>query len=64
MPSCFISGAADWGVYQVPGALEAMQKLVCRDFRGFHIVPGAGHWVQQEQPSEVNRHLLNFLSLL
>ena len=64
VPSCFISGAADWGVYQVPGALEAMQKFVCRDFRGFHIVPGAGHWVQQEQASEVNRHLLNFLSLL
>jgi pimeloyl-ACP methyl ester carboxylesterase len=28
---------------------------------GCHLVDGAGHWVQQEQPSEVSRLLLGFL---
>jgi pimeloyl-ACP methyl ester carboxylesterase len=28
---------------------------------GCHLVDGAGHWVQQEQPAEVSRLLLNFL---
>ncbi len=49
-PSLFISGASDWGSYQSPGALEKMQEQACTDFRGVHLVPGAGHWVQQEQP--------------
>jgi pimeloyl-ACP methyl ester carboxylesterase len=29
--------------------------------RGCHLVDGAGHWVQQEQPEAVSRLLLNFL---
>jgi pimeloyl-ACP methyl ester carboxylesterase len=28
---------------------------------GCHLVDGAGHWVQQEQPEEVSRLLLQFL---
>jgi pimeloyl-ACP methyl ester carboxylesterase len=28
---------------------------------GIHLVEGAGHWVQQEQPDEVSRLLLAFL---
>ncbi len=35
---------------QKPGEFERMQREVCTDFRGAHLVPGAGHWVQQEQP--------------
>ncbi len=61
-PTCFIAGAADWGVYQVPGALQRMQESACTRFRGLHRVPGAGHWVQQEQPGETNRLLLDFLA--
>ena len=26
VPACFISGSADWGIYQAPGALEAMEE--------------------------------------
>jgi serine/threonine protein kinase len=28
---------------------------------GFHLVDGAGHWVQQEQPERVSELLLQFL---
>jgi len=38
-----------------------MQKSACTDMRGVHLVEGAGHWVQQEQPVEVSRLLLEFL---
>ena len=61
VPSCFIAGAQDWGVYQRPGSFEAMQGGACAALRGCHLVQGAGHWVQQEQPAEVSRLLLEFL---
>jgi pimeloyl-ACP methyl ester carboxylesterase len=61
VPSCFISGKQDWGTYQRPGVYEAMQTTACTDMIGCHLVDGAGHWVQQEQPAEVSRLLLSFL---
>jgi pimeloyl-ACP methyl ester carboxylesterase len=61
IPSCFISGQQDWGTYQRPGVFEAMQTRVCTNMIGCHLIEGAGHWVQQEQPAEVSRLLLAFL---
>jgi len=61
VPSCFIAGASDWGVYQMPGAFERMQQQACTRMTGCHLVPGAGHWVQQEQPDQVCRLLVDFL---
>jgi pimeloyl-ACP methyl ester carboxylesterase len=62
VPACFIAGKSDWGAYQAPGSLERMQTgAVCTQWRGTHLVEGAGHWVQQEQPEEVSRLLLQFL---
>jgi pimeloyl-ACP methyl ester carboxylesterase len=61
IPSLFISGKKDWGVYQAPGAFEAMQKTACTHMHGAHLIEGAGHWVQQEQPEEVVRMLMQFL---
>jgi pimeloyl-ACP methyl ester carboxylesterase len=61
VPSCFISGRQDWGIYQRPGTFEAMQNSVCTAMVGCHLVDGAGHWVQQEQPEQVSRLLLQFL---
>ena len=61
VPSVFISGKSDWGVYQRAGSLEAMQKTACTQMKGVHLIDGAGHWVQQEQPAEVSRLLLEFL---
>jgi pimeloyl-ACP methyl ester carboxylesterase len=61
VPSCFIAGKSDWGVYQRPGALEKMRGTACTRMSGCDLVDGAGHWVQQEQPGAVSRLLLEFL---
>ena len=61
VPSVFIAGASDWGVYQRPGNLERMKKTVCTRMLGVHLVDGAGHWLQQEQPEEVSKLLARFL---
>ena len=61
VPSCFIAGKNDWGVYQKPGAFESMQTHTLSDLRGCHLINGAGHWVQQEQPAAVSEALIDFL---
>ena len=61
VPSCFIAGTSDWGVHQKPGDFERMQASACTRMVGCHLVDGAGHWVQQEQPEAVTRLLLDFL---
>ena len=60
VPSCFISGKQDWGTYQRPGVFETMQTTACTRMLGCHLVERAGHWVQQEQPEQVSRLLLEF----
>jgi pimeloyl-ACP methyl ester carboxylesterase len=62
VPCCFIAGKSDWGTYQSPGALQAMESSACSQFRGVHWVDGAGHWVQQEQPAAISELLINFLA--
>ena len=61
VPACFIAGKSDWGVYQNPGALERMETVASTQWRGTNLVDGAGHWVQQEQPEDVSRLLLQFI---
>jgi pimeloyl-ACP methyl ester carboxylesterase len=62
VPSLFIAGKSDWGVYQVPGTFERMQSEACTDMQGAHLIEGAGHWVQQERPRETVNFLLPFLA--
>jgi pimeloyl-ACP methyl ester carboxylesterase len=61
VPACFIAGRSDWGVYQKPGEFERMQAAACSRMTACHLVEGAGHWVQQEQPAQVSRLILDFL---
>jgi pimeloyl-ACP methyl ester carboxylesterase len=61
VPATFISGKSDWGIYQTPGAIEKMRKSACTRMSQIHLIEGAGHWVQQEKPDEVNSRLLQFL---
>lgn len=64
VPTVFIAGAKDFVVATADGGLgsgvEAMRES-CTDLRGLHLVPDAGHWVQQEAPERVNELLLEFL---
>jgi len=61
VPSMFIAGKSDWGTYQRPGNFERMQQSVCTRMLGCHLIEGAGHWVQQEQPERVSELLIDFL---
>jgi pimeloyl-ACP methyl ester carboxylesterase len=61
VPSMFIAGKSDWGVYQTPGAQESMRTRACTNMVGFHLLDGAGHWGQQEQPEQVSNLLIKFL---
>jgi len=61
VPSCFVAGKSDWGIHQKPGEFERMQASACSQMLGCHLVDGAGHWVQQEQPAKVSELLLRFL---
>ena len=61
VPSVFIAGRSDWGIYQTPGAIDRMQQTACTNMLACHLIEGAGHWVQQEQPEKVTELLLNFL---
>jgi pimeloyl-ACP methyl ester carboxylesterase len=63
VPSMFVGGKSDWGVYQTPGAVDRMRTSACSRMVGFHLLDGAGHWVQQEQPEQVSRLLTEFLSM-
>jgi pimeloyl-ACP methyl ester carboxylesterase len=60
VPSIFIAGKSDWGTYQRPGNFERMQQSACSRMLGCHLIDGAGHWVQQEQPERVGELLLRF----
>jgi len=61
VPSCFISGIADWARFRPPGALEKMQHGACTQLRSFQIIDSAGHWVQQEQPEYLTKLIVDFL---
>jgi pimeloyl-ACP methyl ester carboxylesterase len=62
-PSCFIGGAKDVVRRFVPG-VDAYDDVggMCTDLRFSHLIDGAGHWVQQESPNEVNQCLMKFIS--
>jgi pimeloyl-ACP methyl ester carboxylesterase len=61
VPSCFIAGVKDWGIYQIPGNFEAMQTTACTRLLNIHLLTGAGHWVQQEQPQATILLLVDFI---
>jgi pimeloyl-ACP methyl ester carboxylesterase len=60
-PALFIAGAEDVVLKMIPPhAIDSMRARVPQ-LRGVVLVPGAGHFVQQEQPQGVNAALLEFL---
>jgi pimeloyl-ACP methyl ester carboxylesterase len=63
VPSLFIGGDLDGPTMWGGGAIARFPDTL-PDLRGSHIIPGCGHWVQQEQADEVNRMLVDWLKSL
>jgi pimeloyl-ACP methyl ester carboxylesterase len=57
-PAMFLTGELDMVRGFMPA--QAMDGWVT-DLREHVVVPGAGHWVQQQEPAAVNWALLAFL---
>ena len=61
-PSLFIAGSRDSVITGLIGAKRVMElDRVLPNLRQKLIIEGAGHWVQQERPHEVNAALIAFL---
>jgi len=65
VPALFMIGERDTGlaIPGMDGIIAAMPALV-PELRGSHIIPGAGHWLQQERPQEVTALMTAFLAKL
>jgi pimeloyl-ACP methyl ester carboxylesterase len=66
-PSLFLIGAQDHAVIQNHGGMENLVRGMqqnCLNLDEYIILPGAGHWIQQECYDQVNAALLKFLSCL
>ncbi|HET8934059.1 MAG TPA: alpha/beta hydrolase, partial [Polyangiales bacterium] len=61
-PALFIAGERDPVLRFIPGLdLLALMDKWYTDLRGKVLIPGAGHWVQQEKPQETTAAMLEFL---
>lgn len=60
-PAFFLAGANDGVIAMAAAALAAMPTYV-KDLRINRLIPGIGHWTQQEAPAEVNAAILEFLN--
>ena len=62
-PTLFVAGERDGVLKFMGGAYEKLEENVPRLSRKV-LIPGKGHWIQQEDPQEVNRLILEFLKQL
>lgn len=62
-PSIFIAGADDAVVTGILGGKRVTEMdKVLPNLRRKLLIEGAGHWIQQERPDEVNTALIEFLN--
>jgi pimeloyl-ACP methyl ester carboxylesterase len=60
-PALFVAGEVDPVIAMYRGAFEVLEQTVPR-LQKKVLLPGAGHWIQQERPGQVNELLLEFLA--
>jgi len=59
-PTLFVAGANDAVISIMHGAYEKMESNIPNLHRK-ELIPGAGHWIQQERPQTVNERMIGFL---
>ena len=62
VPTLFVAGEEDPVIKLAGDAPFVHMREKVRDLRGLELLPGAGHFIQQERPDLLNPLLLNFLS--
>jgi pimeloyl-ACP methyl ester carboxylesterase len=62
-PALFVAGSEDCVGKMLPGRFQ-MAGAFTPNLKKQMIIPGAGHWTQQERPAEVNQLLIEFLRSL
>jgi pimeloyl-ACP methyl ester carboxylesterase len=60
-PTLFVAGERDAVIEFYADAYQALE-INAPNLVGKLLLAGAGHWIQQERPAEVNRFLIDFLS--
>ncbi len=62
IPTLFLAGERDVVLAgRTREQIEPPMRAVAPDLRGVHLLPGAGHWIQQERADEVNALMVGFL---
>ena len=62
-PALFVAGEVDPVIKIYQKAYEVLERNVLQLKRKI-LIPGVGHWVNQERPAEVNQLILEFLTSL
>jgi pimeloyl-ACP methyl ester carboxylesterase len=63
VPVAFLAGTDDVVIRGAnETALRTQMARVADDLRAVKLIPGAGHWIQQEKPQETNAFILDFLA--
>lgn len=65
IPTLFIAGSDDMVIAHTNEAqLNGAMSRIAEDFRGVVLLPGIGHWLQQEAPDQTNQAMQSFLNEL
>jgi pimeloyl-ACP methyl ester carboxylesterase len=62
-PALFLAGEVDPVIKMYRKAYDTLENNVLQ-LKGKILIPGVGHWVNQERPAEVNKLILEFLKSL
>jgi pimeloyl-ACP methyl ester carboxylesterase len=65
VPALYVAGDRDF-VISLPGTEQLLANLgsIVPGLRNVQMLPGCGHWTQQERPDEVNAALVDFMLAL
>jgi pimeloyl-ACP methyl ester carboxylesterase len=64
VPALYVAGDRDFVLGQGPDELVARMRQTVPRLREAILLPGCGHWTQQERPGEVSRAMIEFARAL